>query len=741
MKKKHGKRAPRHLRKSAGRGRATSRPPATAGTVGQVLAYMEDRPRVTLRVKDLIVELATSPRHEREIRDAVNELLKLGKLQRVKGKKIQLADEEQHQLITGKLDMAEGGFGFVRPSSGEGEDIFVPPSKLRGANHGDQVEVSIEVGFNGKTSGRVLRVVERDDTPVTGRLIRLPGRGGLVYPDNPRIPGPIEIPEAQLRGAKEDDRVQVDVSSERRTPHGRVTRVFGPANDPRARYKALIATYKFREKFARAALDEAEQASEEVTEEELTAGRMDLRDRMIVTIDPESAHDFDDALSLIRKKDGSYELGVHIADVSWYVREGGMLDKEARMRGTSVYTSHGTLPMLPERLSSDLCSLREGVDRRAVTVFIPLKATGEVNGDARVTRSVIRSRRRFTYAQVQELLEETTKKYGDKLPALRSDSLPALVHHLGCLTDTMRRLRFKQGGLNLEVPEYEVEVNDQDEAVGIQRREVHESNHLVEECMLAANRAVTEFAIRQRGTGPKAFVYRIHDLPDPEKLQDVGAFVMSLGLEWPLGRHLETVTSKQINSWLQSLEGHPLKEVIEIHALRAMAKAAYDTQNIGHFGLGFANYTHFTSPIRRYPDLEVHRILMGIVEGGSKHGKDVEGNLQRTCDLASERERAAQEMERHSLRIRQAEYFSKMIGEVFEGMVTRAVPKGVFIDISETGAQGMILADDLGSFFFDRKQQTFVEIGGKEMYRPGKRLPVRILSADPDLGRVELEPA
>ena len=737
MKRKHGRKAPRHLRRS---GSGKKRPSATVDTVGQVLSFMEKWPNITMRVKDLIVELATSPQHEREIRDAVNELLKLGKLQRVKGKMVQLANEEHDPLVTGRLELAEGGFGFVRPTDGAGEDIFVAPSKLRGANHGDQVEVSVSIGRNGRSSGRVVRVVERDNTPVVGRFVRLPGRGGLVYPDNPRIPGPVEVPEAQIRGAKEGDRVQVDMSSERRTPHGRITRVFGASDDPRVRYKALIATYKFREKFASAALKEAEEAVEEIGEEEFADGRMDLRDRLIITIDPESAHDFDDALSLVRRKGGGYELGVHIADVSWYVPEGGALDKEARMRGTSVYTAHGTLPMLPERLSSDLCSLREGVDRRAISVFIPLTEYGDVSGEARVTRSVIRSRRRYTYAEVQSLIEKTENKYGAKLPALRSDSLPALVAHLSHLTAAMRDLRFKQGGLALEVPEYEIVVDEDDEVTGIRRREVHDSNHLVEECMLAANRAVTEFAIRQRGTGPKAFVYRVHANPDADKLQDLAAFVQALGLDWTLGSNLETITARQINEWLASIEEHPLAEVIYIHTLRAMAKAAYDTENIGHYGLGFVNYTHFTSPIRRYPDLVVHRILMAMVDGKTKYGKDVLGDLQRTCELASERERAAQEMERHSLRIRQAEYFSRLLGEVFEGMVTRAVPKGVFIDISQTGAQGMILADDLGAFYFDRKLEAFVEIGGREMYRPGKRLQVRILSADPDLGRVELEP-
>jgi len=735
MKRKHGKRAPLHLRKSKGRKRHSAGPSPLAE---RVLAYLEARPHVTLRVRDLVIDLCNSPHEERELRLAVSEWIKQGRIERVKGKKIQLASGENQQLVTGHLELAEGGFGFVRPATGKGDDIFIPPSKLRGASHGDQVEVTVHLGHDGRSSGRIVRILEKDDTPVTGRFMRLPGCGGLVYPDNPRIPGPVEVSEAQLRGAKEGDRVQVEMTAERRTPHGKIVRVFGPAEDPRARFKALIATYKFRERFAGTALKEAEEASPEITEEELASGRLDLREWLIVTIDPESAHDFDDAISLRRQGNG-FELGVHIADVSWYVQEGSALDTEARVRGTSVYTAHGTLPMLPDRLSSDLCSLREGVDRRTVSVFIPITLGGEVTGPARISRSVIRSSKRFTYAQVQEILEAGDAKYGDSLPPLRKDSLPALIHYLTILTRAMRRLRYLQGGLDLEVPEYEVMVDAEDKAVAIRKREVIEANHLVEECMLAANRAVTEYAIRQPGAGVPAFVYRIHDLPDPEKLQDLVAFVHSLGLEWTLGRNLETVTARQINEWLRSIETHPLAEMIRIHTLRAMAKAAYDTENIGHFGLGFANYTHFTSPIRRYPDLLVHRLLLKLAEGGAKYGKDHRNDLQRDCELASERERAAQEMERHSLRIRQAEYFSRMIGEQFAGMVTRVLPKGAFVELSETGAQGMILADDLGAFYFDRQRGAFVEIGGRAWIGPGNRLTVRILSADPELGRVELE--
>ncbi len=671
----------------------------------------------------------------REFGDALNSLIVRGVIKRVKGKRFRRIDRT-NPTLSGRISVvADRGFGFV--AVGKGDDIFVPPNKLNGARHGDLVEVEFsKTGRYGRRSASVYRIIERSDKPVIGIYRDHFGHGGMVYPDDPRLPGPIKIAVSQAMDASDRDRVEIQIISDRHELRGKITRVFGSQYDPNSRFKSLIAENKFHEVFPDAVLEEVEKLSEELTHAEL-ADRLDLRDRIIFTIDPDDAKDFDDALSL-KKIKGGYELGVHIADVSWYVRPGSEVDEEARSRGTSVYTSHGTLPMLPERLSSDLCSLREGVPRRTFSVFLEMDNYGKVK-DYTLTRSVILSAKRFTYGQAQAVIDKNQDKLdAGKLPAWRNDRMTTVLVHLAALTRNMRALRLKQGGLELDVPEYEVELDERGSVTGIHKRVVIESNHLVEECMLAANRAVTEFAVRKRGSSPKVFVYRVHDKPDPDAIEEFAMFVQGMGIDWPFGWAMDSLPSAELNKWLLELRDHPLGGIVRRHALRAMAKALYDTENIGHYGLGFANYTHFTSPIRRYPDLVVHRILLDSLNNTAKYGRDQIEFVKRAALSSSERERAAQVMERESLKIRQAEYFRDQVGKEFDGMITSAIPKGVFVEVADTGTEGLINADDLGDVFFDRRITGFVDAYTHNVWSPGLKIRVRVTHADEQTGHIDL---
>ncbi len=704
--------------------------------IGTVL---RKNPGIAYREKDLYFELDLRPSQGMQLRTAMNVIIQEGTAIRCKGKRIRYSDHLE-RTIHGTIQISANGTGFI-PSENRSTDVMVPNQHLLGARHGDLVEAAMlpQRGYS-REKAKVIKILERNTAPVIGVYRSLPGRGGQVYPDNPAFPGPVFIGEAFRNNAEDGDRVAIDTgdySRYGRNLRGKVVRVFGHQDDPEARFKSLTAEYKFRSAFSKTALQEADRFDETIPEEEINTLE-DLRSTLTITIDPESAHDFDDAISLKKLRGNRYELGVHIADVSWYVLPGSALDTEARMRGTSVYTSHGTIPMLPDRLSSDLCSLRQGVDRRTVSVFMEMNHGGEIL-KSRISRSVICSRKRFTYRQVQDILDKNSDRYSDSLPDWRADRISVMLAHLDTLTESMRKLRFRNGGIDLDIPEYETVVNENNEVTGISKREHFRSNRIVEECMLAANRSVTDFALRETGSSPKSFIFRCHDKPNPEKLEDLYAFVQSLDVEWPFGSNFDTITSKRINSWLQSLSGHPLADVIRIHTLRALAKASYTIENIGHYGLGFPNYTHFTSPIRRLPDLIVHRLLLDSLSGKRKYGPDKVREIKRLTMISSERERAAQEMERSSFKIRQAEFLLNHIGEEFQGLIVSVIRKGAFVQLEDIGIQGLLSEHALGAVYYDANVSGFVQVDGNELYTPGLTVRVRVVDVDTASGQINLE--
>ncbi len=690
-----------------------------------------------VRVREIERKLAEREEDIYKIKSAVKKLLLEGKLIKEKGRRLSKGDGVK-DAVRGKVQSTNGAVGFLLVPNGD--DLFITPADMRMLGHGDIVEAVKVQARDGRSRAKVVRLIDRDKSPVIGRYRDMGKRGGLVYPDDPRVPGPVNIPGNMIDEAQEGDRVEVELTHRPRhgeDSRGKVTRVFGNEDDPDARFKALIVQHGFFEEFSDEALAEAESFKEEVNDEEMKL-REDLRDLTIFTIDPATARDFDDALSLRLLDNGNYELGVHIADVSFFVRPGSDLERDARKRATSVYTSHGTLPMLPERLSSNLCSLREGVDRRTMSCFMEMDSSGKMI-QKRVARTLIHSKRRFTYREVQDYLDGESSALNSELKTLDETSIDSTLLHLAALARKLRRIRFKIGGINLDVPEYEIILSSTGRVEAIKRREVIESNKLVEECMLAANRAVTEIAVRERKGGPQAFVYRVHDKPDPDKLEEYSGLVQVLDIPWPFGKRYNLIKSREINDWIATLADHPLAGVIRIHLLRSMAKATYTIENIGHYGLGFANYTHFTSPIRRLPDILVHRLLLEHIESNGEHSAIKAGSLERDCLHSSEREKAASEMERASLKIRQAEYFEQHLGEQFEGLITNAQARGMFVEIVNTGASGFISADELQTAWFDRQLKAFVEIGSQKIWQPGQKIMVNVTRVDKALGLIDLE--
>lgn len=703
---------------------------------GFILSVFQSHPTTTFTTADLQTFPELENENRRSIKRAISSLIRKSHVRRFQGKWFQLVDLDT-RAIFGKISIAPEGFGFIQDQC-TGCEYFVAPGHLRGSSHGDSVLAEVKKASEyGRTAARVIQVVKKESSPVTGRFVDLGRKGGLVYPDDNRLPAPVRIAQAATLNAREGDQVLVSLShsgKNGKNPKGFIEHVFGPSGDNKARFKALLTQLKFNSEFTREALEEAEALDTSQIDLEAEK-RIDLRNDLIFTIDPDQAKDFDDAISLKKRRYG-YELGVHIADVSWYVRPGSALDAEALERNTTVYSSHGTSPMLPERLSSDICSLREGVDRRTVSVFMQISTTGQVL-DSSIRRSVINSRHRFTYGQVQDRIDGLKGKWNGSLPVWRKNELNAVIYHLYKLTLRLRQLRYDAGGINLDVPDYEAELDEYGEVFSIQPREDMEAHHLVEECMLLANRSVTEFFNKCEDAESKNFVYRVHDRPNPERLNELGAFLETMGVEWPF-YDSSTITSKRLNDWLIAMSNHPASRIIRLASLRAMAKAEYSTGNIGHFGLGFSHYTHFTSPIRRYPDIAVHRLLMDRLEQNEDFSSVAVANLRQICSKTSERERAAQEIERKSLAIRRAEYYSDRLGENVKGIVFRANSRGLIVLLEDTGTRGVIRSSDLGWTYYDQDQRIYYDQDDMPCYQPGSEIEVQIIGCDPGTGAIEM---
>lgn len=436
----------------------------------EVLKTIENLDRPSLPMNEVLRLLSYLPSPKGDVQSAVLQLVDKGILR--KTGKGEFAPSHRHpSFVQGVVSLHSKGFGFLKTEI-QREDFFIPPSSLAGAQHGDMVEAEvIGKGKFGRLRVKVIRVLKRADLPIVGKITRLPGSGGWVHPDDQQMPGPIRIPESFCKKAEDGDRVLVQLREKHWRSHdlyGTILRVYGPDSSPEARFKALVAQYRFRERFPKRVMDEAERLNETVEEQEWQR-RQDCRELLTFTIDPESAEDFDDALSLQQLPDGNWRLGVHIADVSWFVLPDSEIDLEARIRGTSVYSSHGYLPMLPERLSSELCSLRPDVDRRAFSVFMTINPQGEVV-HYQLVRSVICSRQRFTYREVQDLLDSTRKQLAGRTLPWNETHLPSVLYYLADLAGLLRQRRFSTAGVDLDVPEYFIELDQNNGIVAIRKK-------------------------------------------------------------------------------------------------------------------------------------------------------------------------------------------------------------------------------------------------------------------------------
>jgi len=656
------------------------------------------------------------------------------KLVKREGRKYKSKSNTRHR--TGILRCNEQGFGFVQAVDSD-EEFFIREPHMEEALHGDLVRVAVaaKAPEDKKRECEVVEVVERRCTRVVGTFHHRTDFA-FVEPDDQRILQDVYVSPDAFGGAKDGEKVVVSIDQfddRKASPEGRILRVIGSSDDPKVRVLSLAMSMDVKADFPDEVEAEADEIPVAIPDAEIER-RRDLRDKPIFTIDPVDAKDFDDAVHFEKLENGNYEVGVHIADVSHYVRPDTAIDEEALERGTSVYLVDRTIPMLPEKLSNKVCSLRPQEDKLAFSILMEVTSQGAVT-DYEICETVIHSKQRLTYDRAQDYIEGG---YPD-------DKMAADVVQANRLAKTLTKRRMREGAIDFGSDEVNVLLDEDGTPTNIVRKERLQANRLIEEFMLLANRTVAKHIAapkhmdrhRTNGTDddPLPFVYRVHDSPDGEKIRQLAEYIRVFGHELPLTDG--NARSSDLADLIDAVQDEPEEQVIVRAALRAMSKAKYAVGNIGHYGLGFDHYTHFTSPIRRYPDLMVHRLLKRYARGDGP--ADVE-ELAARCEHCSEQERNAEEAERESVKLKQVEYVKNHVGDTFEGVVSGVTKFGVFVEITDLLVEGLVHVRDMKDDYYVYDESTYTmrgESNGKS-YRPGDNVTVEVVSASVEDREIDL---
>lgn len=688
----------------------------------KILALLSANPAQKFKSKAIARSLEISTNNYVDFRNFLRELSQTGVIEKAGTNAYKLI--QKPQLVVGKLKVKSQGYGFVQL---EDKEIFVSQHNMATAIDGDTVAVHLYAkSREGKLQeGKIDHVIERKRKHIVGTYKH--GKYfNFVIPDDRKIPWDIIVHDSFSKNAKPGHKVAVTLDyweDSGLNPTGRIEKVLGFSKEPGVDVTSIAFKFGLPFKFPKRVNEACAEFAGKITPTDLE-GRLDFRERVCFTIDPKDAKDFDDAVSLEKLEDGNYLLGVHIADVSHYVQGNTALDKEALQRGTSVYLVDRVIPMLPERLSNEICSLRAFEDRLTFSVLMKITPDGQ-RLEYQIQPSVINSKRRFNYEEVQAIIEKGEGDFCSELRTMRG------------LSQKLFQKRLKSGSLDFDMPEAKFELNEDGEPIDIHRRERLQSHQLIEEFMLLANRTVCEHVAitlleRRQSAKSLPFVYRIHDKPDAKKMTDFENLVRSLGFNF----HRRKRTSpKQLQEVIEAVRGLPEEDIINHVMLRSLMKAKYDTKNVGHFGLAFKHYTHFTSPIRRYPDLMVHRLLKEYANTpDDKRIAAIRRNLPEICKISSEQEVNALEAERESIKIMQAKFMVDKIGEEYSGVISGIVPFGIFVEIVDYLVEGLIHIKELVGDYYIHDEPNYRLIGqttGKT-YRLGDRVRIQVTKVIPE---------
>ncbi len=627
--------------------------------------------------------------------------------------------ENQMNNVEGTIEITQRGSAYVVPDEGD-KDIFIASSDINHALHGDKVAVTVYASRkNKKPEGFVLEVLERAKIDYVGTLQRNKNFSFLV-PDDKRMYADIFVANENLNGAKDGQKVIVSLTDwpeNAKNPFGKVKTVLGEPGENDTEMHAIVAEFGFPLEFPSDVEKEAQKIPTTVSKNEIKK-RVDFRETLTFTIDPEDAKDFDDALSFKKLENGNYEIGVHIADVSHYVRVGTKLDENAFERATSVYLVDRTIPMLPEVLSNGVCSLRPNEDKLTFSAVFEMNYKAEILNQW-IGKTVIHSQRRFAYEDAQERIETGEGDLAEELIILNN------------IAKKLKETRFKNGALSFETEEVKFKLDEKGKPLGVYTKVRKDAHKLIEEYMLLANRKVAEFGYKYRAKKQKeanVFVYRVHDNPDENKLKDFSAFARRFGYSLKLDS--AKAITKSFNDLAIATEGKPEQGILQSMAIRTMAKAVYTTQKTGHYGLAFDFYTHFTSPIRRYPDLMVHRLLEKYLESETEKPSP---EWEKRCKHSSLMEQKAADAERASIKYKQAEFLENSIGQDFKGLITGVTEWGIYVEIVENKCEGMIRLNTMFDDYyeFNEKEQAVMGKRSKRKYRLGDPVMVKVKKADP----------